>query len=222
MAFPMMEDSGIGMTSKRTRERLIIRLKEEGIKNKHVLSQILSIPRHLFVDEALSSRAYEDTALPIGKNQTISQPYIVARMTELILEKGPLENILEVGTGSGYQTAVLSALVKRIYTVERIENLLIQARQRFRKLKLKNVRTKYGDGIKGWEHYSPYDAIIVTAAPQEIPLNLVSQLKIDGRLILPIGDKDNQKLICVTRTQGSFKQEVIEKVMFVPLLSGMD
>ncbi len=218
----MSQNSGIGMTSFRTRERLVNRLKSEGIKDQRVLSQILNIPRHLFVDEALSSRAYEDTALPIGKNQTISQPYIVARMTELILEKGPLENILEIGTGSGYQTAILAPLVRRVYTIERIKTLLQQAKLRFRRLKITNIRTKYGDGNDGWEHYAPFDGMIVTAAPKGIPKNLIEQLKVGGRLILPIGDNDSQKLVCITRTNDGHVKEIKEKVMFVPLLAGMD
>jgi len=145
-----MSHSGIGMTSQRTRERLIERIRAQGVRDEKVLSQILNTPRHLFIDEALSSRAYEDTALPIGKSQTISQPYIVARMTEALLEHGPLENVLEVGTGSGYQTAILSPLVRRVYTTERIESLLSQARSRFHQLRLINIRTRHTDGGLGW------------------------------------------------------------------------
>ncbi len=218
----MTQNQGIGMTSQRTRERLVERIRADGVRDPRVLSQILRTPRHLFVDEALSSRAYEDTALPIGKSQTISQPYIVARMTEALLEGGPLENVLEIGTGSGYQTAVLAPLVKRVYTVERIESLLQQARSRFRELKLMNVRTRHGDGLQGWEYYAPFDGIIVTAAPEGIPLSLVNQLRTGGRMVLPIGTRNEQALVRVTRTQDGHEKELLERVSFVPLLSGTD
>jgi len=210
------------MTSLRTRERLVDRIRSEGVRDPRVLSQILNTPRHLFVDEALASRAYEDTALPIGKSQTISQPYIVARMTEALLEAGPLENVLEIGTGSGYQTAVLAPLVKRVYTVERIEALLQQARARFRKLRLNNVRTKHSDGSLGWDYYAPFDGIIVTAAPEGIPLSLVKQLRPGGRMVLPIGTRNEQALVRVTRTQDGHEKELLERVSFVPLLGGVD
>jgi len=215
-------NQGIGMTSLRTRERLVDRIRSEGVRDPRVLSQILNTPRHLFVDEALASRAYEDTALPIGKSQTISQPYIVARMTEALLEAGPLENVLEIGTGSGYQTAVLAPLVKRVYTVERIEALLQQARARFRKLRLNNVRTKHSDGSLGWDYYAPFDGIIVTAAPEGIPLSLVKQLRPGGRMVLPIGTRNEQALVRVTRTQDGHEKELLERVSFVPLLGGVD
>ena len=158
-------DLGIGMTSQRTRERLVQRLREKGIRNQRVLTSIRNTPRHLFVDEALASRAYEDTALPIGNGQTISQPYVVARMTEVLLAGGPLENILEIGTGSGYQTAVLAPLVRRVYTTERIRALLDQARRRFQRLQIRNIVTKHVDGGLGLPEYGPFDGIIVTAAP---------------------------------------------------------
>ena len=209
------------MTSQRTRERLVERIRQQGVRDHRVLAQILNTPRHLFVDEALASRAYEDTALPIGKNQTISQPYIVARMTEALLEGGPLENVLEVGTGSGYQTAVLAPLVKRVYTVERIEVLLSQARQRFRALKLMNVRTRHCDGGMGWPNYAPFDGIIVTAAPEGIPLALVEQLRPGGRMVMPIGSKTEQALVRVTRTAEGHHKELLERVSFVPLLGGV-
>lgn len=218
----MSPNQGIGMTSLRTRERLVDRIRSEGVRDPRVLSQILNTPRHLFVDEALASRAYEDTALPIGKSQTISQPYIVARMTEALLEAGPLENVLEIGTGSGYQTAVLAPLVKRVYTVERIEALLQQARARFRKLRLNNVRTKHSDGSLGWDYYAPFDGIIVTAAPEGIPLSLVKQLRPGGRMVLPIGTRNEQALVRVTRTQDGHEKELLERVSFVPLLGGVD
>ena len=217
-----LDVSGIGMTSARTRERLVQRLKEQGISDARVLERIRTVPRHLFVDEALSSRAYEDTALPIGNNQTISQPYIVARMTEALLEGGPLENVLEVGTGCGYQTAVLAPLVKRVYTVERIGALLAQARARFRAQRLMNIRTRHADGSLGWAHYAPFDGIIVTAAPQGIPLALVEQLRPGGRMVLPIGSREEQALVRVTRTTGGHDKELLERVSFVPLLDGVD
>jgi protein-L-isoaspartate(D-aspartate) O-methyltransferase len=208
------------MTSPRTRERLIERLRDEGIRDHRVLDRIRNTPRHMFVDEALASRAYEDTALPIGKGQTISQPYIVARMTEVLLEGGPLENVLEVGTGSGYQTAVLAPLVRRVYTTERIQVLLDQARRRFRTLKIRNVITKHTDGGMGLPEYAPFDGIIVTAAPEGIPLALVEQLRTGGRMVLPIGARDQQVLVRVTRTDDSYEHEMLERVSFVPLLGG--
>jgi len=212
---------GIGMTSQRTRERLIQRLRDEGIRDHRVLESMRNTPRHLFVDEALASRAYEDTALPIGKGQTISQPYIVARMTEVLLEEGPLENVLEVGTGSGYQTAVLAPLVRRVYTTERIQALLDQARRRFRSLKIRNVITKHVDGGFGLPEYAPFDGIIVTAAPEGIPLALVEQLRPGGRMVLPIGGRDQQVLVRVTRTADGYRHEMLERVSFVPLLGGV-
>jgi protein-L-isoaspartate(D-aspartate) O-methyltransferase len=221
MAEDLTLSQGIGMTSLRTRERLVERLRAEGVSDERVLAQIRDIPRHFFVDEALATRAYEDTALPIGLNQTISQPYIVARMTELLLAGGPLENVLEIGTGSGYQTAVLSPLVRRVYTVERIETLLKQARQRFHRLRLMNVRTKHADGAAGWAHYAPYDGILVTAAPEGIPLALVEQLKPGGRMVLPIGSRSEQALVRVIRTADGYQRELLERVSFVPLLGGV-
>ncbi|RMG35961.1 MAG: protein-L-isoaspartate(D-aspartate) O-methyltransferase [Gammaproteobacteria bacterium] len=211
---------GIGMTSQRTRERLVERIRAQGVRDPRVLQQIRDVPRHLFVDEALATRAYEDTALPIGLNQTISQPYTVARMTEALLEAGPLENVLEIGTGSGYQAAVLAGLVRRVYTVERIEALLRQARRRFHALNLINVRTKHADGTLGWPHYAPYDGIVVTAAPEGIPLALVEQLRPGGRLVLPIGTRREQVLVRVTRTTTGHEKEILEQVSFVPLLGG--
>ena len=213
--------TGIGMTSQRTRERLIQRLRDEGIKSNEVLSSVRGVPRHIFVEEALASRAYEDTALPIGHGQTISQPYIVARMTELLLEAGPLDTVLEVGTGSGYQTAVLSSLVKRIYSVERIKALQDQARKRFQALGVRNVRLHHRDGGMGLPEYAPFDGIIVTAAPEGIPLSLVDQLKPGGRMILPIGNRSEQVLVRVTKTTSSYEKELLEQVIFVPLLGGV-
>lgn len=212
---------GIGMTSQRTRERLVRRLREEGIRNPRVLESIRNTPRHLFVDEALASRAYEDTALPIGNGQTISQPYIVARMSEVLLARGPLENILEVGTGSGYQTAVLAPLVRRVYTTERIQALLEQARRRFQSLRIRNIVTKHVDGGLGLPEYAPFDGIIVTAAPEGIPRALVEQLRPGGRMVLPIGRQEEQALVAVVRTESGYEHEMLERVSFVPLLSGV-
>ena len=211
---------GIGMTSQRTRDRLVERLRAEGISNETVLDVIRSTPRHLFVDEALASRAYEDTALPIGYNQTISQPYIVAAMTDLIVSNNP-QKVLEIGTGSGYQAAVLAALVPKVYTVERIEPLARQARQRFRRLGLRNVRASYSDGTEGLPDFAPYDAIITTAAAEAIPRALLEQLEpAGGRLVIPVGKHDRQSLMLVTRHGESFKEETLDPVIFVPLLSG--
>lgn len=210
--------AGIGMTSKRTRLRLIQRLRDGGITNEDVLSVMTEMPRHIFLDEALAHRAYEDTALPIGHNQTISQPYIVARMTELLMESAP-RRVLELGTGSGYQAAVLSQLVDEVYSVERINPLLIKAVSRFSRLNIKNIYTRHADGGIGWPERGLYDAIIMTAAPKEIPQELVRQLKEGGRMILPLGDV-TQSLTIVTRKGSSFDQIIIEPALFVPFLPG--
>ncbi len=212
---------GIGMTSQRTRERLIQRLREEGIRDPRVLERIRNTPRHLFVDEALASRAYEDTALPIGSGQTLSQPYIVARMTEALLQGGALENVLEVGTGSGYQTAVLAPLVRRVYTVERVKTLLDSARRRFQRLDMRNIVTKHTDGGLGLPEYAPFDGIIVTAAPEGIPRALVEQLRPGGCMVLPVGRREEQALVRVTRTADGYEHEMLERVSFVPLLDGV-
>ena len=222
---------GIGMTSQRTRERLIQRLQEEGIRNMALLEIMRSTPRHIFVDEALASRAYEDTALPIGHGQTISQPYIVARMTEALIGANPgaarLTNVLEIGTGSGYQTAILAKLVEQVYSVERIAPLIKLARQRFSELGLRNIRLKHADGILGWPEYAPYDGIIVTAAPSEVPMALLEQLAVGGRLIIPVGGPVEpsgraQTLLRITRTAAGYQQETLDAVSFVPLVSGRD
>jgi len=215
-----MRHQGIGMTSRRTRERLIERLKSEGISSNAVLDVVRTTPRHIFVDEALASRAYEDTALPIGHGQTISQPYIVARMTEILLSTGPLKKVLEVGTGSGYQAAILSPLVEELYTLERIKPLMDQARLRFHELGLRNIRLKYADGTIGWSQYAPFDGIIATAAPQEIPEALLAQLAMGGRLIIPVGEQGIQELLLITRTPEGFQRECLESVSFVPMLPG--
>lgn len=211
---------GIGMTSQRTRDRLIQRLKDRGINNQQVLAIMRQCPRHLFVDEALASRAYEDTALPIGHGQTISQPFIVARMTEILLQGGARNKVLEVGTGSGYQTAVLSGLVPRVFSVERIAPLLKQARERFYQLKLNNIRLKHSDGSWGWEENAPYDGIIVTCAPEHVPENLLQQLAPGGRLVIPVGTNTGQSLRVIDRNGNTFEESEWEAVSFVPLLSG--
>ncbi len=212
---------GIGMTSQRTRERLVSRLRDEGIVNVDVLEVIRTTPRHIFVDEALASRAYEDTALPIGHGQTISQPYMVARMTEVLLTGNPMNKVLEVGTGSGYQTAVLAQLVPDVLSVERIGALLRQARMRLRELRLNNVRFKHNDGHIGWTDNAPYDGIIVTAAATQVPAALLEQLAVDGRMVIPAGTGGRQELLLITRTPQGFEQETLSKVSFVPLLGGM-
>jgi protein-L-isoaspartate(D-aspartate) O-methyltransferase len=212
---------GIGMTSQRTRDRLIDRLRDKGIKDIRVLEAMRSLPRHLFVDEALASRAYEDDALPIGYKQTISQPYIVARMTEAVLAESQPEKVLEIGTGSGYQAALLAKLVNDVYTVERIKPLYQQAKKLFINLGMRNVHCKLSDGTWGWESYAPYDAIIVTAAAPEIPKALLEQLADDGRLIIPVGGQDGaQQLLTLKQTPQGVIQEKLEDVLFVPLVGG--
>ncbi|MBT5862536.1 MAG: protein-L-isoaspartate(D-aspartate) O-methyltransferase [Gammaproteobacteria bacterium] len=206
------------MTSARTRDRLVQRLIDQGIRSDAVLNQIKNVPRHLFVDEALASRAYEDTALPIGLGQTISQPFIVARMTEALLAGFEGESVLEIGTGCGYQTAVLAPLVKRIHTVERIRELLIKTRQRLRELDIYNVQFRLGDGWEGWRKYGPYDGIIVTAAASSMPEKLLLQLAPGGRLIIPIGSKGEQDLTMVVNHPDRFEQVSLGSVSFVPLV----
>jgi protein-L-isoaspartate(D-aspartate) O-methyltransferase len=213
--------SGIGMTSARTRERLIQRLMEQGIRDPRVLDRIRNVPRHLFMDEALASRAYEDTALPIGFGQTISQPYVVARMTEAVTVGGTPEKVLEVGTGCGYQTAVLAPLVGKLYSIERIAPLLDKARQRVKELGLKNVRFKHADGADGWKSLAPFDAILVAAAPHAVPMKLLEQLKDGGRLVAPIGPEGQQELLRLTRRGDQYIRERLGFVSFVPLVGGI-
>ena len=210
---------GIGMTSRRTRMRLVQRLREGGIESDRVLEVIGQVPRHIFLDEALSHRAYEDTSLPIGHGQTLSQPYIVARMTELLLAHAP-QRVLELGTGSGYQTAVLSQLFPEIYSVERIRPLQDRARDRLRQLNVRNVLLKHSDGGMGWPERGPFDGIIVTAAPVEVPRELLDQLADGGVLIAPVGE-ENQVLVEIIRKGNRFERHNLEPVHFVPLLGGV-
>ena len=216
----IVDRRGIGMTSQRTRDRMISRLKEQGIANIELLNIMRELPRHLFMDEAMATRAYEDTALPIGHGQTISQPYIVARMTEVLLAGIQKKKVLEIGTGSGYQTAVLSRLVERVFSVERIEPLQNKARERFYQLKLNNIRLKYSDGTWGWDENGLYDGIIVTCAPEEVPRALLKQLSPGGRLVIPVGGSENQSLRVIDRNGMTFDETVLGDVSFVPLLSG--
>ena len=218
---PSSRLSGIGMTSQRTRERMVQRLVEQGITNIAVLEAMRSVPRHLFLDEAMAHRAYEDTALPIGYQQTLSQPYIVARMTELLIEgRGP-GKVLEIGSGSGYQSAVLAGLVDEVYALERIKPLLAAARKRMRKLKLRNVQMRHGDGFEGWASQAPFDGILVAAAPEQVPEVLLQQLVPGGRLVMPVGSQD-QTLVVFERTETGFERRDIEAVRFVPLVPGLD
>ncbi|WP_199535664.1 protein-L-isoaspartate(D-aspartate) O-methyltransferase [Dyella psychrodurans] len=218
---------GEGMTSQRARDRLVAKLKEEGIHDKRVLDVIRNLPRHHFIDQALHSRAYENTALPIGHGQTISQPWVVARMTEALLEPfdqkdGRPKKVLEIGTGSGYQAVVLASLVPQVFTVERIEELLRQARRRFRQLGIENIRSRHDDGKLGWAVEAPFDAIILTAAGDAIPTQILDQLSPDGVLVAPVGSPSSQTLIRMRGDgKGDFVQEELAAVSFVPLLGGI-
>ncbi len=212
---------GIGMTSRRTRGRLVERLRAEGIRDERVLEAIREVPRHIFVDEALSSRAYEDTALPIGAGQTISQPYVVARMTEALLAGGLLNRVLEVGTGCGYQTAILARFAVEVYSIERIESLLSQARQRMHDLNIRNVHMRHGDGEKGWPEHAPFDGILVAAAPATVPAALIHQLGDGGRLVIPLGHGGAQDLKLITRLGDQLEEQILERVAFVPMVSGL-
>lgn len=220
MALIRSSQTGIGMTSQRTRDRMLSRLRDQGIKDEIVLSAIGNTPRHIFVDEALSIRAYEDVSLPIGFGQTISQPYIVARMSELLRNGQPLQKVLEIGTGCGYQTAVLSKLAKEVYSVERIRPLVMKARGHLRELKCINVKLAHADGNIGLTELAPFDGILVTAAASHIPQDLLDQLAVGGRLIIPVGT-DEQILYLVERlSQTEYRQTKLEPVKFVPLLGG--
>ena len=216
-----LDVQGIGMTSQRTRDRLIDKIEQLGIKDQNVLRVMRLVPRHLFMDEALASRSYENTSLPIGHGQTISQPYIVARMTELLLEgDGDLDNVLEVGTGSAYQAAVLGGLVKKLHTVERILPLYRTARDLLYDLGYRNIQVHHADGTWGWQESAPYDAIMVTAAPDEIPKSLIEQLKIGGRMIIPVGKKNGEQVLqlVIRQSKNDHTVENHESVVFVPFL----
>ena len=211
---------GIGMTSQRSRNRLATRLRELGIKSERVLAAIASTPRHIFIDEALASRAYDNTALPIGHNQTISQPYIVARMTEALLTKETPDKVLEVGAGCGYQTAILAQFARQVYSVERLEPLVNGARERCHALGHHNIRLKHGDGSLGWPENAPYNGILVAAAPLQVPEALLEQLAPGGRLIIPVGRDGEQKLISVAHTEGKYVETRLDRVSFVPMREG--
>ncbi len=215
-----LDHNGIGMTSARTRDRLVQRLKEHGIRDPRVLEQIRNVPRHLFVDEALASRAYEDTALPIGLGQTISQPWVVARMTEALVAEPTPEKVLEVGTGCGYQTAVLAGIVPQVYSIERLAPLVRRARTLLRSLDLYNAHLRHGDGFQGWNKHAPYGGILVTAAPEHVPQALLDQLDEGGRLVIPVGPRGRQELMEITRRGDDFEQRSLGLVSFVPLLGG--
>lgn len=212
---------GIGMTSMRTRQRLAQRLRRAGVANDAVLDVIVQLPRHVFIDEALASRAYEDIALPIGFGQTISQPYVVALMTQTVLESQRFERVLEIGTGSGYQTAVLASLAPRVYSVERVAGLLERARRRLQALGFHNVRLRHGDGHEGWMRHGPFDAIVVTAAAEQFPAALSDQLAVGGGLVAPVGPPSRQVLIRMERRVNGFEKRALCPVSFVPLLSGV-
>ena len=213
--------NGIGMTSLRTRERLLGRLMEQGIKNMQVLDIIRSTPRHIFLDEALSHRAYEDVALPIGYGQTISQPYVVAKMTEIVSASRRLKSVLEIGTGCGYQTAVISRIAEKVYTIERIKPLLDRAKKNLKLLGIRNVEFKHDDGSLGWEERAPFDAIITTAAPQMVPAELYQQLNPEeGSLVIPVGVDNQQDLKHIVKSGQNIRTENLGSVRFVPLLAG--
>ena len=217
------ESKGLGMTSQRARDRLVERLREQGIRDERVLNVMRALPRHVFIDEGLASRAYEDTALPIGNGQTISQPWVVARMTEALIETGMPAKVLEIGTGSGYQTAVLAALGLQVYTVERIEELLRSARPRFRSLKFhEQIRSKHDDGNLGWPENGPFDAILLTCAAPALVTPLLAQLGDPGVLVSPVGtDAGKQKLLRVIKADGAVSEQDLGPVSFVPLLPGV-
>ncbi|MGI9229876.1 MAG: protein-L-isoaspartate(D-aspartate) O-methyltransferase [Gammaproteobacteria bacterium] len=211
---------GIGMTSQRSRDRLVEQLRQQGIQSEAVLDAIRNTPRHIFVDEALATRAYDNTALPIGNKQTISQPYIVARMTEALLQQDKLQRVLEIGTGCGYQTAILAQLLPEVYSIERIDALLGKARSRLRDLQYRNINLKHGDGRLGWPEQAPFDGILVTAAPTDMPEALTEQLSVGGRLIIPIGEAGEQELLCVSRNEDGLTEEHLDQVSFVRLADG--
>ena len=213
---------GIGMTSQRSRNRLVSKLREMGIKNEKVLDIVAETPRHIFIEEALASKAYENSALPIGYGQTISQPFIVALMTQVLIESGQMRKVLEIGFGSGYQTAILSRVSGQVFGVERLSSLVERAREKIWELKISNIHLRHGDGMMGWERHSPYDAILVAAAPSFVPEELLNQLSEGGRLIIPIGINENQKLMLYSKTDNEIVGKEIQAVKFVPLLPGIN
>lgn len=220
-AVEMAGTGGAGLRHARARLRLATRLAAAGIADDRVIGAVTQVPRHLFVDEALATHAYDDAALPIGHGQTISQPYTVARMTEALLAPGCCSTVLEIGTGSGYQTAVLATLVRRVYSIERVAALWQRAEARLRRLRCRNVRLRYGDGALGWEEYAPFDGILITAAAGGVPRQLAAQLAPGGRMVLPLNGAEGQVLVRLTRTRMGFRHEVLESVTFVPLLAGV-
>lgn len=214
------EFKGIGMTSQRARDRLVMQLREMGIRSETVLDLVRNTPRHIFIDEALASRAYDNTALPIGHNQTISQPYIVARMTEVLIQDRSLGTVLEIGTGCGYQTVILSRLARKVYTIERIPGLLDRARERFVELQCRNIRAHHGDGSRGWPERAPFDGILAAAAPSGVPPSLPDQLAPGGRLVIPVGQSGEQELLCIERRDDGFVEQRLDWVSFVPMVEG--
>jgi len=212
---------GSGLTSQAARDRLVERLRDQGLSNESVLEIIRQTPRHHFIDEALENHAYNNTALPIGFGQTISQPYIVAKMTEALIENGRLEKVLEIGTGCGYQTAILAHFSNQVYSIERIGSFLISTQKRLEQLKIKNIQLIHGDGYLGLKEYAPFQGILVAAAPPEIPRSLLEQLALNGRLIIPVGDAQHQTLYQITRTRNNFESKILDKVYFVPLKEGL-
>ncbi len=222
ISFTPQEIQGAGMTSSRTRGRMVERLREQGIHNERVLDLMRRVPRHLFIEEALAHRAYEDTSLPIGFGQTISQPWVVARMTEAIVEHGLDGGVcLEIGTGCGYQTAVLADLCSQVISMERIEALQAKSRERLQRLGLRNCRLQLADGMLGWPKDAPYRAILAAAAPRQIPQALLEQLAIPGGLVIPVGDGETQELRLVLRSEQGFKEKSLGVVKFVPMLGGI-
>ena len=213
---------GSGLTSKASREKLAENLRNLGIKNNDVINLIMNVPRHLFIETALASRAYENISLPIGFKQTISQPYMVAKMTELLHESQSMDNVLEIGTGCGYQTSILSMLFKKVTTIERIDSLYNQSKKRLINMGFKNISFILGDGHLGYDKNSPYDAIIVTAAADKMPEKLIQQLAPNGRIVLPLRTNDNQKLVKLKNTKNGMIKKFIEDVVFVPMLEGIE
>ena len=215
-------NSGVGMTSQRTRQRMVERLRSLGIRDETVLGVMNEIPRHIFVDEALASRAYEDIALPLGFGQTISSPYTVARMTELARGGNALKKVLEIGTGCGYQTAVLARLATEVHSIERLAQLISKARRHLRDVRAINTRLRYGDGMQGMPQAAPFDAIVIAAAATHVPEPLLEQLGVGGRMVLPLGSDEEQRLCVIERTAQGYNERRMDAVRFVPLRSGTE